>query len=137
MRATLKPGLRRTGELAIDESLTVPSLAGRFDGFADMPKVFATAYMVGFIEATCVDCLRGHLDEGEHTVGIHVDVGHVAASKVGMRARAEVELLAVEGRILTFAVKVYDDIEVIGEGTHRRAVVNVRRFMEKTDAKWS
>ncbi|MGA2636178.1 thioesterase family protein [Methylocella sp.] len=79
MKPELKAGLRHVQKLQIDQSLTVPAVSPAFTGFADMPPVLATAYMVGFIERACIEALRPHLDEGERTVGTHVDVSHVAA----------------------------------------------------------
>ena len=67
-----------------------------------MPPVLATACMVGFVETTCMEALVPYLAPGQKTVGIHVDLSHVAATPVGMRVTARVELVAVEGRKLRF-----------------------------------
>jgi fluoroacetyl-CoA thioesterase len=115
--------------------MLVPRLAGFFANFGDMPEVLATMAMVGFIESACLKCISGHLDPGEHSVGVAVDVSHVAATPVGMEIRAEVELIAVEGRRLSFAVKVFDEVGLIGEGRHQRAVIIVARFRERVQAK--
>jgi fluoroacetyl-CoA thioesterase len=135
MKDSLKPGLRATLTMRVAPEMLVPRLAGFFANFGDMPEVLATMAMVGFIEAACLKCISGHLDPGEHSVGVHVDVSHVAATPAGMEVRAEVELVAVEGRRLTFAVKVFDERELIGEGRHQRAVINVARFLERVQAK--
>lgn len=63
-----------------------------------MPAVFATAFMVGFVEWTCIEALRPYLAGHQRTVGTHVDMNHKAATSIGMQVTAEVELLAVEGR---------------------------------------
>ena len=89
MNPTLKPGLRRVQELFIDEGQTVPALSGTFPGFADMPPVLATAFMVGFIEWTSIEALRPYLEPDERSVGTLVDVTHVAATPVGMTVTAE------------------------------------------------
>src|SRR3546814_10372710 len=60
-----------------------------YTGFSDMPPVFATAFMIGLVEWACVEALSPFLGAGEHTVGIHVDVSHVSATPVGMKATAE------------------------------------------------
>jgi fluoroacetyl-CoA thioesterase len=96
-----------------------------------MPAVLATAMMVGFVEATCIDLMRPHLDDGEHSVGIHIDMSHAAPTPAGSVLRAEVALEAVEGRILTFRVRAFDSAGPIGEGMHRRAVIRLARFAEK------
>jgi fluoroacetyl-CoA thioesterase len=135
MKDSLKPGLRATLAMQVAPQMLVPNLTGLFGSFGDMPEVLATMMMVGFVEAACLKCLSGHLDPGEHSVGVHVDVSHVAATPAGMEVRAEVELVAVEGRRLSFAVKVFDEGGLIGEGRHQRAVIDVARFLERVQAK--
>ena len=135
MKDSLKPGLRATLTMRVAPEMLVPRLAGLFPNFGDMPEVLATMAMVGFVESACLKCVSGHLDASEHSVGIHVDVSHVAATPVGMEVRAEVELVAVEGRRLTFAVKVFDEGGLVGEGRHQRAVIAVARFRERVQAK--
>ena len=135
MQNTLKPGLRAVSTTRVTPEMLVPRLAGFFPNFGDMPEVLATMAMVGFVESACLKCVSGHLDPGEHSLGIAVDVSHVAPTPVGMEVRAEVELVAVEGRRLTFAVKVFDEGGLIGEGRHQRAVIAVARFLERVQAK--
>ncbi|MDW6025116.1 thioesterase family protein [Mesorhizobium sp. BAC0120] len=135
MKAELKAGLRHTLSLRIDESLTVPQVSSAFAGFEEMPPVFATAFMVGFIEWACIEALRPFLDLNERTVGTHVDVSHVAATPVGMTATAEIELIAVEGRKLRFKVRCSDEAGLIGEGFHERAVIDRGKFMQRLSEK--
>ena len=89
-------GLRHSATLRVDEGLTVPQVSDHFAGFRDMPPVFATAYLVGFIENTCIEAVLPWLDEGQGTVGTYVDVSHVAATPAGMNLTAEVELIEVD-----------------------------------------
>jgi fluoroacetyl-CoA thioesterase len=91
--------------------------------------------MVGFVEATCIEALRPYLLDGEHTVGTLIEMSHVAATPIGMHVRAEVELLAVEGRKLSFRVKCFDDRELIGEGSHERAIVRTASFLDRVETK--
>lgn len=128
-------GLRHTQQLVVDRSLTVPAVSLAFTGFGDMPPVFATAFMVGFVEWTCVEALRDHLAAGQKTVGTHIDVSHVAATPVGMTVTAEVELVEVDGRTLRFRVSCRDEAGLIGEGFHERAIVDHDRFMQRVNAK--
>jgi fluoroacetyl-CoA thioesterase len=121
--------------LKVDESLVVPAVSEHFTGFADMPPVFATAFMVGFIEWACIEAIRPHLEPGEHTVGTHVNVSHMAATPVGMNVTAFVELIAAEGRKLVFRVTCRDEKDIIGEGTHERTVINPEKFMARVSAK--
>jgi fluoroacetyl-CoA thioesterase len=75
------------------------------------------------------------LDQGQMSVGVNLNVSHLAATPVGMRVSARAELVAVDGRRLTFKVEAYDEKEKIGEGTHTRAIINLERFMARLDAK--
>ena len=109
----------------------MPRVSDALEPFADMPPVFATAFMIAHVEATCIACVRDHLGEGEHTVGTHVDVSYTAATPVGLDVTASVKLTEVVGRSLTFRVEVHDSTGAVGAGTHRRAVIDVERFMAK------
>ena len=131
----LRPGLRHTQSITIGEALTVPAVSAAFAGFADMPPVFATAYLVGFVEWTCIELLRPYLAEQQRSVGIRVDIGHTAATPVGMRVTAEVELVALEGRRLRFKVECRDEVELIGTGFHERAIIDGVKFMERVARK--
>ena len=131
----LKPGLRHTQTLRVDASLTVPAVSPAFTGFADMPPVFATAFLVGFVEWTCIEALRPCLPAGARTVGVHVDLSHIAATPVGMQVSADVELIAVQGRQLRFRVQCRDDADLICEGHHERALVDFERFMARMQSK--
>ena len=135
MKDTLQPGLVATAALPVSPDLTVPRVHGALRAFDDMPPVFATAFMIAFVEATCIDCLRDHLDDGEHSVGTHVDISHEAATPVGMTVEARVELTAAEGRMLSFRVELRDDAGPIGSGTHTRAVIDMAKFMDRAAVK--
>ena len=135
MKADLRAGLRHVQTLRVDPSLTVPAMSEAFAGFADMPPVLATAYMVAFIEWACIEALRPVLEPGERTVGTHVDVGHVAATPVDMMITAHVELVGVEGRKLRFKVACHDERGLIGEGFHERSVIDFAKFMTRVAAK--
>ncbi len=97
--------------------------------------VFSTPSLVGMMESAAVVALRGHLDAGQATVGGHIDVGHLAATPVGMAVRARAELIAVEGRKLVFKVQAWDEVELIGEAEHDRFVVDEVRFLAKAEGK--
>lgn len=99
--------------------------------------VFATPMMIAAIENTAAASVAPYLEEGKTTVGTLVNVTHVAATPLGMTVRIETELtdIAVNGKILTFRVAAYDEVGLIGEGTHQRAVVDRTRFEAKAAAK--
>lgn len=91
--------------------------------------VFSTPAMIGLMELTSVRLAEPYLDENEQTVGTHVDVRHMAPTKIGQSVTVTVELLEVKDTKLRFSVCATNDQGVkIGEGTHRRAVINVKRF---------
>ncbi|WP_206666255.1 thioesterase family protein [Agrobacterium tumefaciens] len=131
----LAVGLRHVERLLVAPLHTVPEIDDSWPGFRDMPPVLATAIMIAFIEETCVQGLRPFLDARQRTVGTHVDVSHVAATAVGMTVTAEIELTEIEGKSLLFRVTCRDEAGLIGEGTHRRAIVDIDRFMKKLGEK--
>jgi fluoroacetyl-CoA thioesterase len=91
--------------------------------------VFSTPAMIGLMEYTCVLLVAPYLDEDEQTVGIHVDVRHLAPTKIGQSVTVTAELLEMNNNKLRFAVSAVNDQGIkIGEGTHRRALINTKRF---------
>ena len=97
--------------------------------------VYAPPCMAALMEGAACEAIEAGLAEGETTVGIELDLKHIAATPVGMEVRAEAEVTAVEGKIITFAITAYDEAGKIGSATHKRALVNAQRFLEKTYAK--
>jgi predicted thioesterase len=91
--------------------------------------VFSTPAMIGLMEGTCVELTEPYLDPDEQTVGIHVDVRHLAPTKIGQAVTIRAELLEVKGQKLRYAVTATNDQGIkIGEGFHRRAVINTKTF---------
>jgi fluoroacetyl-CoA thioesterase len=135
----MKPGLaigdRSRFARVVTPADTVPRLFPDAAVMADMPDVFATARMVGLMEWACVNQLLPFYEAGECSLGIAVDVTHVAPTPPGLTVTVETEVTAVEGRFVSFRVRAHDGVEVIGEGTHRRAVVLAQRFAAKAVAK--
>lgn len=134
---SLVAGLSHSLSLPVSIKLTVPAVSAAFTGFADMPPVFATAFMVGFVEWTCIEALAPHLAPGQATVGTLVDLTHIAAAPVGMTVSAKVDLVAIRGQRLRFKVECRDEREVIGSGFHERAIVDRGRFLERVARKAS
>jgi fluoroacetyl-CoA thioesterase len=138
MKETLKPGLCHELRFRVPESKTVPYLYPESPEFREMPVVFATGYLVGFLEWACIEALRPHLDwPSEQTVGTHVNVSHCAATPPGLEVSARVELLQVDGRRLVFSVEASDGMEVISRGTHERFVIERSRFDARMQRKAS
>jgi fluoroacetyl-CoA thioesterase len=128
MRGTLKPGLTHRFAFTVPESKTVPRLYPEASEFQAMPEVFATGFMVGLMEWTCLQLLAPHLEEGEGSVGVHVDVSHQAATPPGLTVTVDAECLDVRGPRATFHVRAHDGVEQIGEGRHERFIVRWDRF---------
>lgn len=128
-------GLTHSESMIVGPQHLVPAVAPDWPGLADMPPVFATAMMVGFMEQTCIQALRPYLARDQHSVGVHVDISHVSATAQGMTVTAQVELIAVEGKVLRFQVACYDTAGLIGAGTHQRALIDVPRFLLRVQSK--
>lgn len=128
MKDTLRPGLAHTLRYRVPANRTVPHLLPESPGFNTMPEVLATGYMVGIIEWACTEALREHLDEGELTLGTHVNLSHDAPTVPGSTVTVDVTLTEVDGRALSFEVAARDEYAVISTGTHRRGVVDRARF---------
>ena len=97
--------------------------------------VYATPCMVALMEGAACEAIAEGLEEAETTVGIELNIKHLSATPVGLEVRAEAEVTAVEGKIITFEIHAYDEAGEIGSGTHKRAMVNAQRFLDKTYTK--
>lgn len=136
MKDSLKPGIRHEHKFVVPSSKTVPALYPEAEEFVAMPEVFATGFLVGFLEWACIKCVNPHLDwPREQTVGTHIDVSHAAATPPGLEVTATVELIALEGRKLIFSVEAHDGVEVISSGRHERFVIDRERFDAKVSQK--
>ena len=138
MKDTLKPGIKYQHKFRVPQSKTVAALYPESEEFVAMPEVFATGFLVGFLEWACIKAINPHLDwPREQTVGTHIDVSHEAATPPGLEVTANVELIAVEGRKLVFAVEAHDGIDLISRGRHERFVIDKEKFDAKLGAKRS
>jgi fluoroacetyl-CoA thioesterase len=136
MKETLKPGIRYRHTFILPPSKMVPALYPEADEFLVMPEVFATGFLVGFLEWACIKAVNPHLDwPREQSVGTHIDVSHEAATPAGLEVTASVKLIAVEGRKLTFTVSAHDGVDLISQGRHERFVVDKEKFEAKVRAK--
>jgi fluoroacetyl-CoA thioesterase len=135
MKSTLKPGMTHRFAYKVPENKTVPYTYPESSEIAAMPKVFATGNMIVLMEWTCTQLLAPHLDPGEGSLGVHVDVSHLAATLPGQIVTVDVECTAISGQRLTFHVKAHDGIDLIGEGRHERFVVMWDKFNARLAAK--
>ena len=125
----IAPGL--TGEL--EHTVADADTASRWG--SGLVPVFSTPALVGLMESAAVKALSRYLSPGQTTVGAHIDVHHLAATPVGMQVRALAELTVVEGRKLVFTIQAWDEVELIGEATHERFVVDEARFLNRIQSK--
>lgn len=129
MNESLKPGIKYEHKFVVPPSKTVPSLYPESEEFLAMPEVFATGFMVGFLEWACIMAVKPHIDwPTEQTVGTHIDVSHEAATPPGLEVTANVELIAVDGKKLTFKVEAHDGVDLISRGRHERFIINKDKF---------
>jgi fluoroacetyl-CoA thioesterase len=131
MKSTLQPGIKASFSYKVPMEKTVPHIYREAAEFQEMPEVFATGFMIALMEWTCVKALAPHLDEGEGSVGVHVDVSHAAATPPGFTVTVDVECTEVTGRKLWFHVRAHDGEDMIGEGYHQRFVVEWDRFNKR------
>ncbi len=136
MKNSLKVGIKYEHKFIIPKSKTVPNLYPESEEFKIMPEVFATGYLVGFLEWACILAIKPHLDwPAEQSVGTHINVSHEAATPVGLEVIANVELTKIEGKKLTFNVEARDSIDVISKGVHERFIINKEKFDNKVKEK--
>src|ERR1700688_2529566 len=123
--ARVTPGLAGTAEIVVGPEHTAPFVgSGRI-------AVLATPVMINLFEAAALAAVEHLLPAGHQSLGIKLDVSHVAATPVGLRVTATAEVIGVEGRTIKFRVEARDDFETIGGGTHERVIVSVARFDER------
>ena len=126
-------------EITVGMKGEVSSLVEREDTAQEVGSgsllVYATPCMVALMEGAACEAITEAIPEGKTSVGIELNIAHQSATPVGMSVRAEAEVIAVEGSIITFQLTAFDEAGKIGEGTHKRALINTERFLEKTYAK--
>jgi len=127
--AELAPGLVGEATLVVEEKHTARHLG------SGGVNVLATPIMIALMEEAGRNAVESLLEPGQLTVGAALDVKHLAPTPMGMRVTAHAELLAVDGRMLTFHVEAHDEREKVGEGTHVRAIINLDRFLARVKAK--
>jgi predicted thioesterase len=103
----------------------------------NMPEVYGTPLMIYLMEVAAADAIQPYLPEGWVSVGVLVDVKHLAATPVGLTVTATAEVISIEDATIIFAVEAHDGIEKIGEGRHIRAPVHLERFVQRVKVKSS
>ena len=135
MKPSLRAGLKHSFSYQVSETKTVPHLYRESPQLQAMPEVFATGFMVGLMEWTCVQLLEPHLDQGEGSLGTHIDISHKAATPPGFTVTVDVECTEVRGPRARFKIVAHDGMDEIGSGTHERFIVTWDRFNRGLAAK--
>ena len=122
-------------EITVGMKGEVATLAEREDTAKEVGSgsllVYATPCMVALMEGAACEAIAEALPDNQTTVGTELNIQHISATPVGLEVRAEAEVIAVEGKVITFEVKAYDEAGEIGKGTHKRVIVNTQKFLEK------
>jgi fluoroacetyl-CoA thioesterase len=136
MSPDLKPGIPFEWTYTVPERSTVPRLYHDTPFCLDMPDVLATGYMVGMMELACVNGIMPYVDwPREQSLGVHVDFEHLAPTPPGMTLQIKGEVIAVDGRRVTFRVEAWDGIDKIAVGFHARMIIDPAKFNAKVAAK--
>lgn len=125
----LEIGLKGRADLTVTQQNTAAAVG------SGLVPVFATPWMIALMENAAVNAVSSFLSEGEGTVGTFLNVSHDAATPIGMKVWAEAELTEINGKALTFSVAAFDEAGPIGKGTHGRFIINVERFLAKSEKK--
>ena len=124
-------GHSHTLHFCVPVAKTVPYLYPEAAPFRAMPEVFATGFLVGFLEWACMEALAPFLEEGERSVGTLVEITHEAATPPGMTVTAEVRLEEVDGRRTRWSVEARDAVDVIARGHHERFTIDHDKFVAR------
>ena len=97
--------------------------------------VYATPCMAALMEGAACEAIAEAMGDGQTTVGTELNIRHLSATPVGLEVRAEAEVIAVEGKVITFQLRAFDESGEIGSGTHKRVLVDSQRFLDKAYGK--
>lgn len=136
MKTSLQSGLTYSHTFVVSDSKLVPSLYPEAKEFSVMPKVFATGYLVGLLEWTCIKALTPHIDwPAQQSVGTSIDIKHLAATPAGFEITCKVELIEMDGKRLVFKIEAHDGIDLISKGSHERFIINKEKFDQRLQDK--
>lgn len=122
------------GAKGISENVVTDELTAAAIGSGSV-RVFATPYMIAMMELASCNALAPYYEEGQSSVGTKLNVSHDAATPVGMKVRAEAEVVEVDRRRIVLNVTAYDEAGVIGKGTHERFLIDAAKFIAKAEGK--
>jgi fluoroacetyl-CoA thioesterase len=136
MSEPLKPGIKYRHRYRVPPNKTVPSLHPESEEFLAMPQVFATGYLVGLLEWSCILAIKPFIDwPREQSVSTHIDVSHQVATPPGLEVTIDVELLESEDRKLVFAVEAHDGFDMESRGRHERFIIDKDTFDARVNKK--
>lgn len=121
----MEAGIKNEKSIVVTDEVTASKVG------SGLLPVYATPSMIALMEGTCAESVQPYLAEGEGTVGVAVDIKHIAATPVDMTVRCESLLKEVNGKKLVFEVNVYDEKGLVGTGIHKRAIINNEAFMAR------
>ena len=123
-------------EITIGLKAEVYTVVEREDTAAEVGSgdllVYATPCMAALMEGAACEALADVIKEGQTTVGIELNLQHTSATPVGLEVRAEAEVTAVDGKVITFKIHAFDEAGEIGHGTHKRVIVSAQKFLDRT-----
>ncbi len=125
MSSAFEPGMSRELTVASSQQDSARTY------YENLPDVFATPCLGGLMERVSAELINEHLAPGEQSVGVSMNLRHIAATPLGMKIRVRTEVTAVEGRKLTFKLEAFDEVEKIGEATHERFIIVADKFNAK------
>lgn len=126
----MEKGVKGRAELTVEYKNTAAAVG------SGLLEVLSTPDMIALMENAAQSSVLPYLEDGQGTVGIRMEVDHLAAVPIGQTVWAETELTEVNGRMLTFRVSAYSAVEKIGEGVHKRCIILNDRFVAKMNAKY-
>ena len=113
--------------LVVGEADSARALA--LDPGDDFPAVFATSRMIALMELAAARLMRGTLEPGQLSVGVGINIRHVAATPVGIEVRAAATFLGMDGKLFRFKVEAFDQGGLVGSGEHTRAIISAERLL--------
>ena len=128
---SIETGMKGRAEAVVAQENTAQAVG------SGLVPVFATPRMIALMEQAAVNAVQSALEPGQGTVGTRLDVKHSAATPVGMKVRAQAEVIGVEGRQVVFLVTAFDEAEQIGGGTHERFIIQTDKFLARAQGKLS
>ena len=122
-------GAKGVAEMIVSDDKTAAAIG------SGSVRVFATPWMIAMMELSACNALAPYYEQGQSSVGTHLDVSHDAATPVGMKVRAEAEVIEVDRRRIVLSVAAYDEMGLIGKGTHERFLIDAEKFIAKAEGK--